>query len=369
MALSTIRRMVAGDLTPVFYHSFTASPIPHIAPLFPCKSPGDLERDLLYLKSHFRLVSHDDIVFHREKGRRFPSNAAAVSFDDGFIECFTVARPLLVAHGIPATFFVCKSFIDNQALMFRNKIALCVSRIADSTPGELSRFNAALRARFGITVDSRAEVQTWLFGLGFARRDIIDAACECLGIDIPAFLRVRRPYMTGSQIAQLHREGFTVGAHTSDHPDLAKLEDWNEVRRQISESCDLVREITGRARVPFAFPFNGLDLPRSALAALRDELGSIDLMYDTNNLMKDRSFIVNRIWCDTPEGANGERSNLPALLRRAQALEPLRAIRRWMRRSVPAAPAAFGGRGAPTQSAASDLCAKPVKSGMPEINL
>ncbi|PYV38833.1 MAG: hypothetical protein DMG09_10850 [Acidobacteria bacterium] len=129
----------------------------------------------------------------------------------------------------------------------------------------------------------------------------------------------------------MHAEGFTIGAHTSDHPELGRLADWDEVRRQVRESCDLVREITGRARVPFAFPFNGLDLPRGALAALRDELGSIDLMYDTNNLMKDRFFIVNRIWCDTPEGASGERSNLPALLRRAHAFEPLRAVRRRMR--------------------------------------
>src|SRR5207247_8465618 len=123
---------------------------------------------LLYLKSRYSFVSHVDIGLQREKGWRRPSKAAAVSFDDGFTECFTVARPLLVAHGIPATFFVCKSFIDNQALMFRNKIALCVSRIAEGTPGELSRFTAALRAGFGIRVDSRTGVQKWLFGLGFA---------------------------------------------------------------------------------------------------------------------------------------------------------------------------------------------------------
>ncbi len=326
-----MRRIVARDLTHVFYHSFTATPIPHIAPLFGCKSPGDLERDLVYLKSRFRLVSHDDIVAHRENGWRLPPNAAAVSFDDGFVECFTVARPLLLAHGVPATFFVCKSFIDNRALMHRNKIALCVSRIAGATPAEVSRFTAALRGRFGLATGSPAGVQAWLFGLHFGNRDIIDAACESLGIDVAAFLRDRRPYMTRNQIAQLHADGFTIGAHTSDHPDLGRLADWNEVRRQVRESCDLVRGITGRTRVPFAFPFNGLNLSRGALAALRDELGSIDLMYDTNNLMKDRSFIVNRICCDPPEGASGERSNLPALLWRAQAFEPLRAIRRRMR--------------------------------------
>lgn len=329
--LSFLQRVIARDVTNVFYHSFTAAPVPHITPLYGCKTSGDFERDLAYLKSRFRCVTHDDIVAHRENGRRLPANAASVSFDDGFAECFSLARPLLLAHGCPATFFVCKSFIDNRTLMYRNKVALCLSRIGDSTPADRLHLLAALQARFHLPAGSPAAVQAWLSGLEFADRDIIDAACGYLGIDVVAFLRERRPYMTREQIAQLHVDGFTIGAHTSDHPVLGEVGDWNEVRRQVRESCDVVREITGRTRVPFAIPFNGLDLSRDALASLRDELGSIDLVYDTNNLMKDRSFIVNRIWCDTPKGATAERSNLPALLWRAHALEPLRAVKRRLR--------------------------------------
>jgi peptidoglycan/xylan/chitin deacetylase (PgdA/CDA1 family) len=330
MIHSAIQGMVGCDLIHVFYHAFTGSPIPHIEPLFGCKSAADLERDLIYLKSHFHLVSHDEVASHREGGCRLPPNAAAVSFDDGFVECFTVARPLLLAHGVPATFFVCKSFIDNQALMFRNKIALCVARMADATPIELARSTAALSARCGFPGRSPREVQMWLFRLGFADSDVIDAACACLGVDVQAFLRNRRPYMTCAQIAQLHADGFTIGAHTSDHPELGKLSDWNDVRRQIRESCDAVREITARALVPFAFPFNGRGLPRAKLVALRDELGSIDLMYDTIDILKDETFIVNRICCDTPKGANGKRSNLPMLVWRARMLGTLHALGRRM---------------------------------------
>jgi peptidoglycan/xylan/chitin deacetylase (PgdA/CDA1 family) len=330
MAVAVVKNIAGRGLMHLLYHTFTAAPTPHITPLFDCKSPEDLERDLAYLKSRFHFVSHDEIVAHRERGRRLPPRAVAITFDDGFVECFTLARPLLLAHGIPASFFVCKNFIDNKALMFRNKIALCVSRLADAAPSELTRFNRRLQERFALRSDSHTDIQSWLFGLDFAHLDIIDAACECLGIDISAFLRNHHPYMDQNQIAQLHADGFTIGAHTNDHPELGKLSDWNEVRRQIEESCAVVRAITGRSRVPFAFPFNGLDLPRAALAALRDELGTIDLMYDTNDLMKDRSFIVNRICCDSPEGSTSERSNLPRLLRRAQVLEPLRAFRRSM---------------------------------------
>src|SRR5947209_149163 len=138
--------------------------------------------------------------------------------------------------------------------------------------------------------------------------------------------------MGREQIAQLEAEGFTIGAHTVDHPKLRRLSSWSEVRRQIEDSCRVVQEITGRQRVPFAFPFNGLDLSRDKLAALRNDLGSIDLMYDTNNCMKDRPFIVNRICCDTPAGSRPQWSNMSMLLARAHAFEPLRNAARQFRR-------------------------------------
>jgi peptidoglycan/xylan/chitin deacetylase (PgdA/CDA1 family) len=330
--LSVVRWFVPREVTHVFYHSFFEDGAPHLTPLFGCKRPDDLERDLSYLKSRLRCVSHDELVAHLEEGTPLPRNAATVSFDDGLAECFTVARPLLLAHEIPATFFVCSNFIDNRSLMYRNRVALCISRLQGAGPEERRALVRALGTTFEIPGDSESDALEWLLRLGFADRETIDAACACFGIDVTAFLRDRRPYMTREQIGQLHADGFTIGAHTSDHPVLGRVADWNEVRRQVSESCDVARAITGSARVPFAFPFNGLDLPRNALAKLRDELGTIDLMYDTNNLMRDRPFIVNRIWCDTPAGATTDRSNLPSLLWRAHVFEPLRAIKRRVRR-------------------------------------
>jgi peptidoglycan/xylan/chitin deacetylase (PgdA/CDA1 family) len=329
--LPLLQRIVARDVTNVFYHAFADGPIPYVSSLFGCESPLDIEQNLIYLKTHFQIVSHDDIVAHRENGRKLPSRAAAVSLDDGFAECFSVARPLLLKHRVPATFFVCTGFIDNFSLMHRNKIALCLSLVSLATPAEAARLAATAQARFGFAAGSVADLLKWLRGLDYGDHDIIDAACECLGIDVTAFLRERRPYMTREQIAQLHAEGLTIGAHSSDHPLLGELPSWDDVRRQIRDSCQAVQEITGRERVPFAFPFNGLDLPRGALKALREELGGIYLIDNTNNLMSDRAFIVNRIWCDTPRGSSTGRSNLPMLLWQAHAFEPLRAIKRRLR--------------------------------------
>ncbi|MGZ5730998.1 MAG: polysaccharide deacetylase family protein [Caldimonas sp.] len=322
-----LARAMPRDVTSIFYHTFATEPQPHVSPLYQVKTPEDFERDLVYLKTHFVPVSHDDIVAHREGVRSLPKHAASVSFDDGFAECFSVARPLLKKHGVPATFFVCSKFLDSRELMYRNRVALCVSRIDGAAPEQATRWLEALRERCGAPVSSKSGAREWLLGLGYSEVARIDRACEALDLSIADFLRERQPYMSRAQVSQLHEEGFTIGAHTRDHPELHRLDDWQEVVDQVRDSCELVREITGRTRVPFAFPFNGMSLPRSRLAPMREELG-IDLMYDTNNLMTDRSFIVNRIWVDTPRGATLSHSNLPAVLSRAHLFEPLRAVKR-----------------------------------------
>jgi hypothetical protein len=179
-------------------------------------------------------------------------------------------------------------------------------------------------------------VVAWLLSLEFADRAVIDTACECLGVDVPAFLREIKPYMTRDQIAQLHADGFIIGAHSIDHPRLGGLSDWDEVQRQIHGSCDAVQRITGRARVPFSFPFNGFGVPADRLAASRDRLGGIDLFYESNNVMKERDFILSRICADTPTGTTSGQSNLSKLLLQARLLRPIRALRHRMtgRRNV-----------------------------------
>ncbi len=332
--LSLLARATPHDVTAVFYHTISDASLPHVAPLYGIKTPEDFELDLVFLQRNFTVVSHDDLVAHRTGTRPLPPRAAAISFDDGFAECFTLARPLLRKHGLPATFFVCNGFIDNQALMYRNRVALCVSRLDATPPGKRNVQLEMLRQRCTFAGDSLRGARAWLLGLKFSESRQIDLACECLGISVADFLRDARPYMTRDQIGQLHAEGFTIGAHTDNHPQLHQLGDWNDVREQIRTSCDLVRTMTGRRRVPFAFPFNGLSLSRQKLKGLMAELDSIDLMYDTNNLMRDSEFIVNRIWCDTPHGADRSRSNLSTLIGRAHVLEPARALKRRLRRAA-----------------------------------
>jgi peptidoglycan/xylan/chitin deacetylase (PgdA/CDA1 family) len=311
-----------------FYHTVSDSPLPHVAPLYPVKSTAQFEQDLAYLKRNFNIVGHDDLVAAFEHGKSLPPRAATVSFDDGLAGCFSMVRPLLLKHGVPCTFFLIRDVVGNRALMSRNKAALCLSRLQEPQVDADAAVAAVGRA-CGRRLSTQGALRRWVWSLGYDDDDAIDRVCEALAVDVDAFLQASRPYMTTDEILKLHAEGFTIGAHSVSHPQLARLP-WERARAQIVDSAKSVRSLTGKARVPFAFPFNGIDLPRRRLADLRSEAGSIDLMYDTNNLMNDADFIVNRICSDTPARAAVRQSNLPAVLFRARALEPVRAAKRWL---------------------------------------
>jgi peptidoglycan/xylan/chitin deacetylase (PgdA/CDA1 family) len=75
--------------------------------------PEDLAFQLAFLRrAGFRFVSLDDYVRSAVDADHGPQNLVAVTFDDGWLDNHTHAFPVLVAAGIPATFFVVSGPID-----------------------------------------------------------------------------------------------------------------------------------------------------------------------------------------------------------------------------------------------------------------
>ncbi len=256
-----------------------------------------------------------------------PPHAAQVSFDDGFAECFHVVRPLLLKHRVPCTFFLVQNLLDNRLLMHRNAAACCLETLRTMDDDAIAAACRSVAEQVGVEIRGRDGLNRWIDGLGWTQRRELDAACRAAGFDPVAYLRDRRPYLTTEQALQLHRDGFTLGAHTCDHPELERLP-WDEAARQTVESCRFVAGLTGRSRVPFAITFNGVTLSRDRLEALRSSSGVIDLVYDTNNLRVERNWIVNRIAGDLAAGDRPGRSNLEDVMRSAHLLEPARELAR-----------------------------------------
>ncbi|HEU0016466.1 MAG TPA: polysaccharide deacetylase family protein [Longimicrobium sp.] len=313
-------RIFARPALGLCYHVVSDRALPHVAPLYPYKSPAHFAADLRWLKRRHHLLTYDELEDAWRSGRGPGRNAVFLSFDDGYAECFSVARPLLLEHGVPATLFLATDALDNRRLLAFNQAALCLDALRGMGAAAARDALRQVEDAAGVELPSRAAFAAWVRPATrdprSAARATLDRLCAVLGIDVEGFLARERPYLTTEQARQLAADGFTLGGHTRAHPHLGRLGCARTLEEEIVESCRVAGELGGRERVPFAFPYDGVGVDRGALAGILDRHPEIGLVFGTDQIRRDDAgFIVNRMIVDTP--GRGAGSSLPAHLRSA----------------------------------------------------
>lgn len=75
----------------------------------------------------------------------------------------------------------------------------------------------------------------------------------------------RRPLMSWSEIGELHRHGFEMGAHTLTHPDLTRLSA-QAAEQEVGQSKAEIEDRLGTAVTTFAYPYGACDAAAQAAA-------------------------------------------------------------------------------------------------------
>jgi peptidoglycan/xylan/chitin deacetylase (PgdA/CDA1 family) len=334
--LSAWQRLFPKDVVSVFYHMVSDDHLPHLK-LYGYQTKSHFDSDMLFVKNTQRLIRYDDLAERRRRGDTRKDNPLLVTFDDGFAECFTAARPVLLRYGIPGAFFVPTDFIDNERLFTESKISLCIEAIERLADGEvaalavtLEEIKAAVRgqrrsepasdaalhvARLGPGLSpGGVELVRWLIALEATAEPLMDRLCDQLGVGAGAYLKERQPFLTADQLRCLASDGFTIGAHGRSHIRLSLL-DRTALEREIVEACDKVRTITGQKSVPFAFPYSGEGLDVDTLHEIVRKHDFIGLLFDTGGLRQKADFVVNRLYAGSlPSDRRATGATLPDIL-------------------------------------------------------
>ena len=75
--------------------------------------PERFEQQLIYLEeAGYETISSIDLVYHLTLGAPLPDHPIIITFDDGYVDNYTNAFPLLQKYGFSATFYVVTDFVD-----------------------------------------------------------------------------------------------------------------------------------------------------------------------------------------------------------------------------------------------------------------
>ncbi|MBP2644872.1 MAG: polysaccharide deacetylase [Firmicutes bacterium] len=78
-------------------------------------SPEQFDEQMKYLSENgYHSITPDQLLDYLEYGRRLPENAVLITFDDGYLDNYTKAYPILKKYGFTATIFVVTGLVGND---------------------------------------------------------------------------------------------------------------------------------------------------------------------------------------------------------------------------------------------------------------
>ena len=86
-------------------------------------SPEKFARDLAFLQANHECLTVQELCRKLRSGKALARPLAAVTFDDGYRDNYTLGVPLLQAAGVPATFFVSTGFMSTTRVFEHDKEA------------------------------------------------------------------------------------------------------------------------------------------------------------------------------------------------------------------------------------------------------
>ncbi|MBM4243790.1 MAG: hypothetical protein FJ148_08240 [Deltaproteobacteria bacterium] len=252
---SLARAVLAGRAVILRYHSVsTAADGTHLC-LDPglAVAPADFDQQCAYLKQHYNVLSLDQMVEHLSSGTAMPPKAVALTFDDGYLDNYTQAFPILQRHGLNATFYVTTNCIDNREILWTGLLRFCV--FTTTVPVLETREPMAFRLPLRTPLERReafTKLIVTMKNIPTERRLALLEAVR-VGAGIDDVTPLRSIMMSWDQVREMHRAGMIFGAHTLTHPNLPNATP-EEAGREIVGSRDALAEQIGARVLHFSYP-------------------------------------------------------------------------------------------------------------------
>ncbi|HKY35749.1 MAG TPA: polysaccharide deacetylase family protein [Polyangiaceae bacterium] len=286
-ALLALRSSRSSDwLSILTYHRFPSeSGVEHFDDGVIDATVQEFETHVSCLKRHFTIVGADELRA-LGSGKKLPPHPVAITFDDGYLDCYAQALPILQRHGCKAIFFVATSIITERKLYWWDRIAYLVKHCQQERL--LLRYpiplEIVLDANRSQTIERLLRlVKRQQLAKPFRLEPFLEELTAAANVPWSRELEqacADRLLMTWDQIRALHRAGMDVQSHTRSHRILQTLSSTELVEELVGSREDLERELGERPRL-IAYPGGN---PIALASPIRNALQKSGYTLGLNNI-------------------------------------------------------------------------------------
>ena len=237
------------------YHAVTDGPEPVLyATPGICMPVEAFRLQMAFVRRAYRVVALDEVVEAIARGGKLPPRALAVTFDDGYADNHRLAFPVLQRLGFTATVYVSTGALDGGPPLWMSAVRALVL----AAPGDELAVAGLPAVALGPAGARESAVRTLTRALvplaPHERAERLAATAQAIGVDLAR--RLAGVMLGWDQVRELARAGWTIGAHTVTHLNVA-LASAAEAEAEIASSRDAIAAAVRIRAAHFAYPNAG----------------------------------------------------------------------------------------------------------------
>lgn len=228
---------------------------------------------LLFLKKHYQILPLTELI--QRAGKPDIKRCCAITFDDGWLDNYTQAYPLLVLYRIPATIFLTTGFIGTYRLFWPEELASYMKLPESKSVFRQHHVFKRLFASEELDIkNSKVFIDSAIMALkGWApqeRTELIEQLRKITNISFR-----ERSLMNWQEVKKMEESGLiTFGAHTANHVMLDQVP-LEEAEAEIVQSRNAIKDHLGFTPKFFAYPNGNYNFELKRLLRKHDFISAV----------------------------------------------------------------------------------------------
>lgn len=252
MCFQWMLRVSRPAVTIIVYHRIAPENIRGVVPYISVRR-DELLRQFRFFKRYYAVISLEEAVTRLRDGS-VDRHYLVVTFDDGYMDNYTLGTGLFAAEGIRPAIFITTGCTDQRILLWPDRVREIVYSAPLKKPVQIGTPNVSLEGGIQSRIKTVKTIIKYL-----KSRNADYRACYLAGLErsLNAWHRPADLMLDWDSVRRLAQSGATIGSHTCTHTILSSLRE-GEIMDEIGISKERLEAELGKPVHYFAYP-NGTE--------------------------------------------------------------------------------------------------------------